>query len=309
MGDEDIDTNDDAGSPGEATAETIERAKEMGWVSPEDWKGTPPKAGFLDPAEFVRRGEKVMPLINARARKAEEKVAALEQEIAATRADHRANLDRVERMSRSALEAQRTQIEQKYAAAKEAAVETGDRVAYRTAVTEEKEVTKAFDDRVAEVEKTKKAATGADDAPRLPKAVQDTIDSWLADNSWFNSDVELNALANVHHQKLIKDRPGLTLAENLAEVRKYVAKRFPDKFGSSQSDDGDDEPRGSRVEGGARNGGGGRESQWARVPKEMRQIAEKAGHIAYYLKDGETMEKNSSAARERWAVKYFEGEK
>lgn len=296
-------------SDSEDTPETIAKAKEMGWVSPEEWKGDPPKHGFRGAAEYVRNSERVMPLINARARKAEERVAALEQELTTTRAEHRSNLDRIERMSKATLENQRAQIESKYEAQKRYAVETGDRGAYDQIVKEEKEVTKAFDDRAAEVEKPKKAANGADgDAPKLPKNVQDTIDGWLADNAWFNQDAEMNALANVHHQKLIKDKPGLTLAENLGEVRKYVQKRFPDKFGaSSERDDNDDEPRGSRVEGSARIGGG-RDSKWSQVPKEMRQIAEKAGHISYFLKDGETMEKHAGQAKERWAAKYLESE-
>lgn len=299
--------DDDAGAPaGESDADTIARAKEMGWVAPDDWKGTPPKAGFLDPAEFVRRGEKVMPLINARARKAEERVAALEAELTTTRAEHRSNLDRIERMSKATLENQRAQIESKYEAQKQYAVETGDRQAYDRAAKEEKEVTKAFDERAAEVEKPKKGA--ADDKPTLPKNVQDTIDGWLADNAWFNSDQELNAIANVHHQKLIKDQPGLTLAENLGKVRDYVKKRFPDKFGAASEEDDDPPARGSRVEGSARVGSG-RQSQWSRVPPENRKIAENAGHMAYFLEPGETMEKHGAQARERWAVKYFEGEK
>ena len=81
------DEDDDAGGApaGEADADTIARATEMGWVSPENWKGTPPKQGFLDPAEFVRRGEKVMPLINARAKKAEAELAELREVDASAR--------------------------------------------------------------------------------------------------------------------------------------------------------------------------------------------------------------------------------
>ena len=297
------DEDDDIGQPaGEADADTIARAKEMGWVAPDEWKGTPPKAGFLDPAEFVRRGEKVMPLINARARKAEEKVAALETELATTRSEHRANLDRIERMSRATLENQRAQIEARYEAQKEYAVSTGDTAAYNAAVKQEKEAKQAFDERAAEVEKPK-TKTG-NEAPELPKAVKDTVDAWFADNAWFNSDTELNAVANVHHHYLLKEKPGLTLAQNLDAVSKYVKKRFPDKFGGSE----DEEPvRGSRVEGSSRTGGGDRGSAWSSVPQEDRKLAENAGHLPWYLEKGETMEKDGAKARERWAAKYFEG--
>lgn len=305
----DEDDNDAGGAPaGEADADTIARATEMGWVSPDNWKGTPPKAGFLDPAEFVRRGEKVMPLINARAKKAEAELAELRTELAATRVDHRAKLDRIERMSRTSLERQREQMTAEYEAKKEYAVETGDKAAYALAAKQEKEATKAFDDRVAEVEKPKPKA-GAD-APAMSKETKDTIDAWLTDNPWFNEDHELNAIANIQHQKLRKEKPGQKLEDNLAEVRKYVAKRFPDKFGGKDDDDEEEEAppvRSSRVEGSSRTGGG-RQSQWSRVPPENRQIAERAGHIALYLEKGETMEKNALQARERWAAKYWESE-
>lgn len=299
----DAEDEDAGGAPsGEADADTIARATEMGWVSPENWKGTPPKAGFLDPAEFVRRGEKVMPLINARARKAEERVAALETELATTRSEHRANLDRIERMSRATLENQRAQLEARYDAAKQYAVETGDKAAYQEAVKQEKEATKAFDERAAEVEKPK---NGDDKPTALPKNVQETIDAWLTDNTWFNSDPELNALANVHHQYLIKNQPGLTLAQNLDKVRDYVKKRFPDKFGDGGKEDDEEPVRGSRVEGSARVGGG-RGSKWSQVPDADRKLAENAGHLPYYLEKGETMEKDIGKARERWAAKYLE---
>lgn len=297
--------DNDAGAPaGEADADTIARATEMGWVAPENWKGTPPKQGFLDPAEFVRRGEKVMPLINARARKAEDRVAALEQELTTTRSEHRSNLDRIERMSRATLENQRSQLEAQYAAQKEYAVETGDKAAYKQAVKDEREATKAFDDRATEVEKPKPKP--GDDKPQLPKQVAETIDAWLTDNAWFNSDPELNALANVHHQYLIKNQPGLTLSENLGKVREYVKKRFPDKFGAAEEGEDETPARGSRVEGSARLGGGRPTTQWSQVPQADRQLAERAGHLPFYLQSGETMEKDGAKAKERWAAKYLE---
>lgn len=290
----------------EDTPETIAKAKEMGWVSPDEWRGDPPKNGFRGAAEYVKNSERVMPLINARARKAEERVAALETELNTTRAEHTRNLDRIERMSRATLENQRSQIEAEYEAKKTYAVETGDRATYQALVKQEKEVTKAFDERAAEVEKPKPKA--GDDQPGIPKEVKATLDTWFADNPWYHSDGEMNALATAVHNRLMKERSGLTLAENLAEVRNYIKKKFPDKFGAAEEEGEDDPPaRGSRVEGSARTGGG-RQTQWSRVPPENRKIAENAGHISYYLESGETMEKNKTQAQERWATKYFEGE-
>lgn len=300
----------------EATPEIIQQARDMGWVPPDSWKGAPPKSGFLTPQEYIRRGEKIMPIVRAENKKLKDELAAERAQRESDRAEHNKTISRIERMSTLALDQQRQQIESKYADRIERAAEVGDKDAVRQARKEEKEALAAIDEKLKEPEpdKTKENGKGAG----LPKQVQEIVDGWKADNPWYSDDDpsdEMTAYATAVHMKLQKEKKGLSLKENLEEVTARVRKRFPEHFGGGEDAGDDDEVdekpalRGSRVEGGSRmNGGGGARSGWSKVPAEARTAAENAGHLAWFLKDGETMEKNASQARERWAAKYFEGE-
>lgn len=284
--------------------ETVELAREMGWKPETEWKGEPPKGGHLSATEYVRRGEKILPIVNARARKAEERARELEARLDRQEQEHAKNLSRIERVTAATLENQRLQITAQYAARKEAAVEIGDKDAYRQANKDEDEALKAIDERLKDDEGDKGKK---DDKPReLPKEVKAVIDEWIGENSWFNTDEEMNVVANSRHMKILKEKPGLSLKDNLEEVREYVKKRFPEKFGDDV--DGDEPPRrrGSPVEGGSRLNGGSGGSLWAKVPAADQKIA--AQHLEWFLKPGETMEKDGSKAKQRWAEKYFEGE-
>lgn len=298
-------TTDDA-----PTSEVIQQAKEMGWVEPKDWKGAEPKNGFVTPQEYIRRGEKIMPIVRAENKKLKDEVASLRAERETDRTEHRQTIARIERMSTLALDQQRTQIEEKYQARKEAAVEVGDKVAYQAAVKDEKEATKALDERLKEAEPEKKA----DGKPGLPKDITDTIDSWRADNKWFTDDPtdEMTAAATAIHMRLQKEKKGLTLKENLEEVTARIRKRFPEQFGAEEeiTDDDAKPPRGSRVEGGSRSGGGGSASLWSKLPADAKTQADKfIKEDGLFLNKGETAEKNLSAARERYATQYLENDK
>ena len=289
------------------SAETVALAREMGWKPESEWRGDPPRGGFTSATEYVRRGEKILPIVNARARKAEERANKLEAEIEAMRGEHRDTIKRIERMSSVALEQQRLNIAAQYGERKEAAVEVGDKAAYRQADKDEREALKAIDERLKEEPAEKKA----DDKPKeLPREIKAVIDEWIGDNSWFNSDEEMHALANTHHMKLIREKPGLTLRQNLDEVREYVKKRFPEKFGDAE-DDEDDTPkrRGSPVEGGSRMGGSSGGGLYSKLPADARAQCDKfIKEDGLFLEKGETAAKNLSAARERYAKQYMEME-
>jgi hypothetical protein len=289
--------------------ETVALAREMGWKPEEEWVGKPPARGFMSASEYVRRNEKIMPVVNARAKRAEERAQKLEAKIEQLEQDYRARFQNMERMSDAMLKAQRAQMEAEFAARKEAAVEIGDKAAYQRAVNDEKEAIKAIDDRLKDEEDDPKREP---EKKALPKQVQEVVDAWLEDNEWFNKEPELNAVANARHIKLIREKPGLSLAENLAEVTKYVKKRFPEMFGEAEDEEEEEMPRrGSRVEGGTRinNGAGGR-SLYAKLPAEAKAAADRfIKEQGLFLEKGETLEKNLNQARERYAKQYFGDEK
>ena len=298
--------------PEQDAPETVTLARDMGWKSEAEWRGEPPKNGFVSATEFVRRSEKILPIVNARARKAEEEASKLRTELDQSRQEYRKTIERIEKMSTVALEQQRAQIEARYAAKKEAAVEVGDKAAYQDAVKEEREVTRALDERLKDEPDEKKAKP--DDA-KLPKALQEVIDGWLDENPWFNTEVELNALANAHYVKLTKEKPGMGERAKLDAVRSYVAKKFPESFEDIKpfGEDDDDEPRrGSRVEGGSRINGGSGRTGYAALPKEAKEIADRFAKEGIFSKPGEDPvdnDKDFAKARERYAAQYFGDQK
>lgn len=303
--------NQEAGEQTErASPETLALAREMGWKDPADWQGDPPRNGFVTAQEFVRRSEKVLPIVNARAKNAEERAAKLEARLEEQARDHRDTIKRIERMSTVALEQQRSQIEARYASVKEAAVEVGDKVAYKQAVADEKEATKALDAKLEPTDEEKKER--AIEQGKLPKATQDTIDAWMSENPWYkpNTDDEMSIVATRRHLKLQEEKKGLSLSENLAEVTKYIRKRYPEEFSADDDKGDDDEPaprRGSRVEGSSRNGGGGGSAKsFAKLPAEAKAICDNfIKEDGLFLEAGETAAKNLGAARERYAAQYF----
>ena len=73
-------TEENSSPQGEESAEA--RARAIGWVSPEDWQGDPPKNGFLDAEAFLKRGEQIIPIVNAKNRELKEQLASVRTELA-----------------------------------------------------------------------------------------------------------------------------------------------------------------------------------------------------------------------------------
>lgn len=281
----------------------IEReARELGWKPESEWKGEPPKGGFRSAEDFVQRGKEVYPIVN---KQLKEELAKRDTELAELRRETTDKITRMERMSSTALKTQREQIEAKYEALKEAAVDGADRKAYDAANKAQTEALKDFDEKAKDPEPEKKKT----DAPELPREIKETIDAWVSDNGWFNADKAMNTEANAYHNYLLRAKPGLTIKENLAKVREHIMAEYPDKFDRPKTDEGDEDTGrgGSRVEGGSRMNGGGGKSAWSKLPDDAKKQADKfIKDDGLFLEKGETVEKNLQAARERYANQYLE---
>jgi hypothetical protein len=272
----------------DSAPEEMEKAKAIGWKPPKEWKGNPPKNGFVKAKEYLERAETVIPIMRAENKK-------LKDELAETRADLKSFRE-----------------EDKYSAAIDAATEVGDKDQVRKLRQAEREDIKKLDDAIEikeeNTDKAKEKVNGA-----LPKDVQEDIAEWLAENNWYSADEEMQILANFLDGKLTKDKPGMTTKERLAEVRKGVAKRFPEKFGKEGDDEeGEDEKpaRGSRVEGGSRSPGGGGGSRFSKLPADAKSQADKfIKEDGLFLEKGEDPVKDLAKARERYAVDYFGDDK
>ncbi len=289
----------------DSSPEEMEEAKGLGWKSPKEWKGDPPKNGFKKARDFLAHGKEVLPIVQSQNKKLERELAEARRELADTKKETAKKLENLERMSRTALKQQRDQLEEKYAAAIDAAAEVGDKAAVQKLRSDEKKALKEFDEEASEKDDGKKE----DDKPKgeIPKEVE----AWVKANPWFEDDEEAKAVAITRHGKLLRDHPTWSMEKNLEEVRKYVAKRFPEHFEEEgKDDDEEDAPKrkGSRVEGGgSRMGGDGGRSAWSKLPADAQKQADVfIKEDGLFLAKGETVEKDLQKARERYAKEYLE---
>mgnify|MGYP001617898611 FL=1 len=292
----------------------VEKAKAIGWKNPKEWRGTPPKNGFVKAKEYLERAETVIPIMRSENKKLKDELAEARADLKSFKDETSKTVAKMAQMSKVALDRQRAQLEDKHSAAIDAAVEVGDREQVRKLREAERKDLKEFDEKVEEATEKKVEAGKKDVNAALPKDVQDDIAEWLAENTWYSADEEMQILANFLDGKLTKDKPGLTTKERLVEVRKGVAKRFPEKF--KAEDDPDDEgenekpPRGSRVEGGSRSPGGGGGSRFSKLPADAKSQADKfIKEDGLFLEKGEDPVKDLAKARERYAADYFGDEK
>lgn len=301
----------------DSAPDEVEKAKAIGWKSPKEWKGNPPKNGFVKAKEYLERAETVIPIMRAENQKIKNELKEARDELKAFKEETSKTVAKMAQMSKVALDRQRAQLEDKYSAAIDAATEVGDKELVRKLRKQEREDIKEFDEKAEEAAEVKAAKTEQEKEKvngALPKQVQEDIAEWLSENPWYSADEEMQILANFLDGKLTKDKPGLTTKERLEEVRKGVARRFPEKFGKQETEDdeGEDEKpaRGSRVEGGSRNPGGGSGSKWSKLPADAKAQADKfIKEDGLFLEKGEDPVKDLSKARERYAADYFGDDK
>lgn len=272
------DTTVEHREPAERNGDDTEaRARAMGWSSKEEFRG--PADKWVDAAEFVRKGEEDLPVLRERLRDTTRKVAEFERKAKEIEDGYKANVARLERMSDLALMKQRQQLQANYDAALRDAVGMGDTARYDQLVRDKQAAVQEFDTQARSAynyqPKTEapqgQAQGGQPEQPQLSEADQSTVKSWVDQNRWFTSDVEMARVAEAHHVRLGREKPGMSLAENLAATRAYVQQRYPERFGT-QRDTG-----AAAVEGGARiasdrapRGKGSRD-----LPADARKMGEK----------------------------------
>lgn len=219
---------DAAGSgttPPPVDADVEARARLMGWKPKEEFRGD--SSRWTDAETFVERGEKILPIVLERNRALEDKFNKQGQELGEVKTklteigqafvEYRDLASKAEERSykraKAELEARMAQ-----------AVDTADRAAFASARAEldaldPPPAPKRADDTIRQV---------VPPPPQVEPAVQD----WINDNQWFNRDALMAGFATTLHGQLLKDKPGMSIADNLAEVRKEVMARFPEKFGN-----------------------------------------------------------------------------
>lgn len=222
-----------------ADAETQKRAEKMGWIPPDRYTG--PAERFVDAAEFIERGETVLPIIKARLAEEREttkqlnaRLAAAEEAIAkSTKALEEIEL-RNSVATQKAVEAAKAQVKAELAKASEA----GDHEAVAELTEQMVELNNAPPPKEKEPPKTE-----------TPPGVDPVTKAWIEDgNEWFVKDRRRSALAIAIATEM-RDagdkRVGLPF---LNSIKEEVFKTLPTREAAEHVD---------KVDGGGRNGSEG----------------------------------------------------
>jgi len=181
----------------EGTDVNVEKAKLSGWKPKEEFlaNGGDPNI-WVDYDEFNRRGE-LLDIIH----KANQRTKNVEERLNLLTEHHR-------KVEQAAIEKARKQlVEEKMAAAKENNLE---------AVVE-------VDERLRELDKTPTVAPAT--TSQHPE-----LDAFVARNSWYRDDEDLQAYANGIGARVERDNPNMAPSQVLQIVEERVKKAFPAKF-------------------------------------------------------------------------------
>lgn len=213
------------------------RATRMGWTPKDKFRGDPAK--WSDAKTYVDRGEQLLPVLRERYRALDDRFAKQEQAFVKTSGD----LDEVKTRLEEATgalkefrEFSRKSEERAYTRAK-AEIEAKMAVAAAAADTQTYHAAKAeLDTLDRDRPKTEAPREPAREQARettreaKPVQVDPEIPRWIDDNPWFNRDPIMNAFAVALNHKLLSEKPGLSMRDNLTEVKRIVMEKFPEKF-------------------------------------------------------------------------------
>lgn len=264
------------------------RARAMGWRPQEEFNGDPNK---WKPAEdFVAKGENDLPVLRENLRRMTTTVTDLQARLARQDQDFKSTISRVEKMSETALQRQRQQLDDAWSNAMRNATANGDVDQYDRLEAGKRSAIDAFDRQISEVKAAPPPPT-PEVAPAEETAEQKAkIEGWMSRNPWYKTDPELNQIATSYSGYLTSQKPGMTLDENLKETEQWVRKRYADKFGTPASEPPAVEGGGSRMTASASRGKG-----WNDLPGDARAQGAK------FIKEGLFKDQNDYA-KEYWST-------
>jgi hypothetical protein len=212
-------------------AEVEERARRMGWVPREEFRGEP--GTWRDAAEFVERGTNLLPVLQQQLRAMDRRAAQAQQEFAAYREESTRTVAELTQMLRSADERARARQLREVEQRRAEALASGDQAAFQAADAERDSIRQAAAEAPPPVDAQ---AAPAAPAHARPAPVAPEVVAWVQANPWFNADPEAQRDAVALFGQIEQARPDLSLAERLALTRQKVARLHPQHFQNPRRD-------------------------------------------------------------------------
>ena len=194
-----------------------ERAKTMGWVPKDDFKGDPER--WTSAEDYVDKADNIMPIMRAQNKKYEEKLKAQSSVIESTNAELKSMKKTVENIVRvntkvsenayeRALETIRTE--------QATAIENNDGEKFKELEADKDKLIENKPEKIV-VEESK-----PDGNPEF--------DEWVTSNDWYTKDIELRNYSDFMAGVVSKENPQLTGTELFDAVKDRVKATFPSKF-------------------------------------------------------------------------------
>lgn len=186
-----------------------DQAREMGWRPKEEFKGDDSK--WVDAETFVKRGEDILPIVRANAKKDREALEAARAEIAEMKKTFGEFKKYHSQTERRAYERAMRDLEERQAEA----VEAGDLKAVR-------EITKEMTDLSKDVQ------TDGNGDPYESEDHKGELARWKGENPWFEKDSVMTGAAIAIASEL--EAQGVKGKAQMDEVAKRIKAEFPHKF-------------------------------------------------------------------------------
>lgn len=275
--DQGVKGNDAGGGdqPFQADPEVEKRARMMGWVDKDGFKGDPERWRPAD--EFVKRADELMPIMRTQLRKYEDKFSKLTEELTTTRQ----TVEKVVKMSEKAGKIAYEQAMADITKRQLEAVAAGDTQKWMELEEGKRKVEKPEPIKIEQPAQT------------TPNVETPEFKAWHVDNDWYLNDPVMTRYAHAYAQENPNPGGPSTFRGWLDGVRSAVAEAFPHKFANPNRG------RPAGVDGGAQRGGGaggGRKKSYNDLPAEAKAQCDKyISSIKGYT-------------REKYVADYFEGE-
>lgn len=219
---------------GEAGEQTIEaRATAMGWQPKEKFKG--PEGEFVDAESFVKKGEEILPILRANNRRLVDEVTGMKKTLDQAQRANQELQQSVEGLKEfqadialERLKTKKRDLSQQLKAA---------RSDENTELEEElEEQLSTVNDAVKEY--TKPAGKTTKPAEQAANQPDPNLQSWMADNPWFEKDSKKTAIAMGIGQELRKANSPLVGREFLDEVARQTEEFFAEPRQTSKVESG-----------------------------------------------------------------------
>jgi len=227
--DAELPPDEGADAAADAEAATEARAREMGWKPLAEYRGPPGK--WQPAADFISRGENILPIVRDQNRRLTEKVGKLESEIGGLRQSAEESLQVLKEQRELARKADQRGYDRAMAELKtqqRQAVEAGDTTRYDLLVEQAEALASS---------RPAAAPPAIADPPKAPAdaarpVVSPAVQSFVNQNPWFNVDQFLTRKMIDLHIDVIQEGEILDEGAQLAEAKRRLVEDFPDRLGA-----------------------------------------------------------------------------